>query len=105
MSNYIFIALGLAGFFGAVSLAHGEGRGDEVVVIYNTRVPESKDVAEHYAERRQVPSGQILGFDLPAIESISRMDYRDRLEKPLAKALKDKNLFIFGSGTVPAPNG
>jgi uncharacterized protein (TIGR03790 family) len=105
MSKYIFVALGLAGLFAAVPVAHGQGRGDEVVVIYNTRVPESKDVAEHYAERRQVPSGQVLGFDLSAIETISRMEYRDRLEKPLAKTLRDKNLLTFGSQTVLTTNG
>jgi len=29
--------------------------GDEVVVIYNSRLPESKAVAEYYARARQVP--------------------------------------------------
>src|SRR5207249_1584845 len=83
----------------------GEGRGDEVVVVYNTRVPESKGVAEHYAEVRQVPPAQVLGFDLPGIETISRTDYRDRLEKPLAKALRDKKLLRWGPGTITTTNG
>ncbi len=42
------------------------GQGDEVVVIYNTRVPESKEVAEHYAGLRHVPADQVFGFDLTA---------------------------------------
>ena len=33
--------------------------GDEVVVIYNSRVPESKGVAEYYARMRQVPEKQL----------------------------------------------
>ena len=36
--------------------------GDEVVVVYNSRVPESKAVAEYYAQVRQVPEKQILRF-------------------------------------------
>ena len=46
--------------------------GDEVVVIYNTRVPESKIVAEHYAEARQVPRKRVFGHELPEREDISR---------------------------------
>jgi len=71
--------------------------GDQVVVIYNTRVPESKGVAEHYAERRHVPAGQIFGFDLTTNEVMSRAEYRDKLEKPLANALEDKKLWHVGS--------
>ena len=32
--------------------------GESVVVVYNSRMPLSKKVAEHYAEKRQVPSEQ-----------------------------------------------
>ena len=39
--------------------------GDEVVVIYNSRLAGSKVVAEHYARMRQVPEAQIYGLDLP----------------------------------------
>ena len=34
----------------------GAAGGDEVVVVYNSRVPASKAVAEHYAAARQVPA-------------------------------------------------
>src|SRR5271165_5432408 len=56
------------------------GQGSQVVVVYNTRVAESKSVAEHYAEVRQVPDGQVLGLDLPDNETISRADFHDRLQ-------------------------
>ncbi len=87
----------------AVSLLRGAG--DEVVVIYNNRLPESKSVAEHYAERRQVPANQIFGFGLPVTESMTRVEFRDLLQKPLAKALEDEKLFRFGSESIPATNG
>ena len=56
--------------------------GSTVVVIYNSDMPESKGVAEYYAQRRNVPAGQICGFGLPKTEAISRADYLDKLEKP-----------------------
>ena len=45
--------------------------GDEVIVIYNSRVPESKSVADYYAERRHVPASQIFGFDMTPIRILS----------------------------------
>ena len=46
--------------------------GEEVVVIYNSRLPESKAVADHYAQLRQVPENQIYGFALTTNEEMSR---------------------------------
>jgi uncharacterized protein (TIGR03790 family) len=79
--------------------------GDEVVVIYNTRVPESKTVAEHYAQMRQVPEKQIYGFALTADEEMSRAEFRDSLQLPLAKKLEADGLWKFAPLTIPATNG
>jgi uncharacterized protein (TIGR03790 family) len=79
--------------------------GEEVVLIYNTSVPESKMVAEHYAKVRQVPAKQIYGFKLPLTEEISRAEFRDSLQLPLAKKLEKDGLWTFGSVTIPATNG
>jgi uncharacterized protein (TIGR03790 family) len=82
------------------------GKGGEVVVVFNTSSAESRDVAYHYAARRGVPTNQIFGFALPEIEQISRADFRDKLQKPLLKALEDNRFFVFGrrpSGTNELP--
>src|SRR5262245_15597937 len=50
--------------FSAALTLHSADSGASVVVIYNTKVPESKQVADYYAQRRQVPSSQVLGFEL-----------------------------------------
>ena len=83
---------------------HAAGPGDEVIVIYNSRMPESKDVAEHYAERRQVPASQVFGFDLTTDEGMSREEFNNSLEKPLAKMLEDKKLWHVGSEIVHSTN-
>lgn len=69
--------------------------GTAVVVVYNSRMPESKEVARHYAERRKVPASQVIGFDLPTSETMTRAEYRNDLEKPLLKFLEKKDLFSF----------
>jgi uncharacterized protein (TIGR03790 family) len=97
--------LKIVAFFALTGVLRAAGPGEEVIVVYNTRVPESKGVAEHYAERRQVPAGQIFGFALSTNESMSRAEYRDSLEKPLAKALEDKKLWHVGSEVIHGTNG
>ena len=79
--------------------------GDEVVVIYNSRMPESKAVAEHYAAARQVPAKQIFSFALTTNEVMTRADFTDFLQKPLAEKLEATKLWKFGKVTFPATNG
>jgi uncharacterized protein (TIGR03790 family) len=79
--------------------AHG-APGDEVAVIYNSNVPESKSLAEYYAERRHVPKDRLFGFDLPSAETMTRHDYEQRLAQPFLKKLRDHKLF-----TYPASGG
>src|SRR5262245_3781441 len=82
---------------GVTTRLHGSNPGGEVVVVYNTRLPESKAIAEFYAQQRQVPKNQIFGFALPLTEDIPRREFRDSLQKPLAKTLTDKKLWRMGS--------
>ena len=86
----------------ATAAAPATNSGDEVVVVYNSRLPESKDIAQHYAERRRVPSGQLLGMPLSTNEEISRVEFRDSLQKPLARELEKKHLWHMDLQLVPA---
>jgi len=104
MTRFLII-LGLLGLSGGAPLLHAADRGDEVIVIYNTRVPESRDVAEHYAEMRRVPADQVLGFDLPSDETMTRAEFHYWLEKPLLKILENQNLLHFGVQVIPTTNG
>ena len=68
-----------------------------MVVVYNRHVPESKAVAEYYAKLRHVPARQIYGFTLTTNEQMSRDEFRDSLQMPLARQLEDAGLWRFGS--------
>ena len=70
------------------------GVGDSVVVVYNKNLPESRMVAEHYAQRRNVPTNQLFGVDVDATsEVISRTEFRDRLQQPVFDWLVAQKLF------------
>jgi uncharacterized protein (TIGR03790 family) len=84
---------------------HTFAGGDEVVVVYNSKLAESKAVAFNYARLRDVPKEQVLGFELPEGETMSRGEYRDSLERPLLKKLEALKLWRLGAGTLPGTNG
>jgi len=84
-------------------LAHAGG--DEVVIVYNKHMPGSRSVAEYYAKMRQVPPKQIYGFSLTTDEVMSRDEFRDALQLPLARRLQSDGLWQFGSVTNLATNG
>lgn len=83
----------------------GQAGGEEVVVIYNSKLPESKALADFYARKRDVPPSQILGFALSDQEAITRTEFRQTLQKPLAKRLEDLKLWRSGRGDLPGTNG
>jgi uncharacterized protein (TIGR03790 family) len=82
----------------------GANPADEVIVVYNSnsRVPESKRLAEYYAARRHVPTNQIFGFDLSTGLEMSRAEFRDSLQKPLAKLLERQKLWRFKTEIIRA---
>jgi uncharacterized protein (TIGR03790 family) len=93
-----------ATFFALAALAAGAAeRGEAVVVVYNQNFPESKKVAEHYAQRRNVPANHLLGVDVNAgSETMSRAEFRDRLEKPIFDWLVDRKFFTPNPQKPPA---
>jgi uncharacterized protein (TIGR03790 family) len=86
-------------------LAPATGRAaTEVVVVFNARVPESKEVADYYALRRQVPKEQVFGLELPTNEAMSRREFLDQLQQPLLRKLEDGKLLVFSPATNTAPD-
>lgn len=79
--------------------------GDEVVVVYNKQVPESKSVAQHYAKMRQVPDKQVYGFSMTTNEVMTRQEFRNSLQKPLADRLKTSGVWRFAWVAENTTNG
>lgn len=75
--------------------------GEEVAVVYSRQIPESKEIALHYASERGVRASQLIELDLPAGETITRSAYRETLEQPLLAELQKRGLMTLG----PVPGG
>jgi len=78
------------------------GLGESAVVVYNNDMPESKEVALHYAKLRKVPEDQVIGFPLDKKETISRATFESSLYKPLYQFFKEQELFETDYEIVPA---
>lgn len=98
-----FAALIILGWF---TTAMAADTGKSVVVVYNTKIPASREVAEHYAKAREVPADQLVGFDLPEGESMTRTEFRFQLQEPLFKKFTAAGWFKtkldFGGGHIAA---
>lgn len=79
--------------------------GNQVVVVYNKKMPESRAVAEYYAKMRNVPPSQVFGFSLPTNEVMTRQEFKDELQWPLAIKLKSSGLWKLGETTIVGANG
>lgn len=58
------------------------------LVVFNTRDPESRALADYYAERRSIPQDNLIGLDAPTAEEITREQYTDAIEMPLRKVFE-----------------
>lgn len=82
----------------AVALVAGRAQeGRSVVVLYNSKMPASKSLAEYYAEKRAVPSEQVIGLPLPEKEIITRDEYRNDLVEPFLHKLEALKLMTFST--------
>jgi len=89
------VRIGLALSFIAMPIAAGGGApsdGSQVVVVYNSRLPESRDLANYYAQKRTVPTDQVIGFSLPTSEQITRHEFESHLQIPLVRKLEKAKL-------------
>ena len=79
--------------------------GEEVVVVYNSKSADSKAIAGYYADKRNVPKAQVFGFELSTGEEMSRVEFRDGLQLPLARKLEANKLWRIGTLESKVTNG
>ncbi|MEM9445888.1 MAG: TIGR03790 family protein [Verrucomicrobiota bacterium] len=64
----------------------------KILVIYNHNAPDSKELAEYYAQKRNIPNDRILAVNAPITEQITREQYDKFIRKPLEAYLLEKRL-------------
>jgi uncharacterized protein (TIGR03790 family) len=61
---------------------------DDLVVVFNRKMPGSQDVAGYYASRRGVPAANLLGVEVSSAEEMSRADFDRALAPPVKEAVE-----------------
>jgi uncharacterized protein (TIGR03790 family) len=56
---------------------------ESVAILYNSAVPESRQLAEIYRAARSIPAANLIGLKMPAMPDISRADYDTSILLPL----------------------
>lgn len=65
---------------------------DQLLLIVNRNMPESRELAELYAATRGVPDGRILELDLPQGESMGERAYRQKVVPAVRGFLREHEL-------------
>lgn len=79
----------------------GQPSGEQVAVVFNSKLPESRAVAEHYAQLRKVPAQQVFGLDMSTGETVTRAEFRENLQGPILRELEQRRLLNFAPGKSP----
>lgn len=69
---------------------------ESVAVVYNSNIPQSMDLAGHYAQMRNIPLENLVGIPLPERGQISRIAYNTSLRDPLRKAFSARGWWTLG---------
>jgi uncharacterized protein (TIGR03790 family) len=64
------------------------------LVLFNSNDAESAELARYYASKRSIPAAQVIGFDLPAGEEITREVFNRQIADPLRNQLIEKGWWL-----------
>ncbi|MBL9175001.1 MAG: TIGR03790 family protein [Verrucomicrobiales bacterium] len=83
-------------------------RGDDasqVAILFNTRSPRSREVAEFYGRSRGVPADQWIGLECSSETTLTRTAYETEIQTPLRRILAERGLAKFDPATPALMTG
>ena len=60
-----------------------------VLVILNTRSPDSVAIADYYVQKRRVPPVNVCRLACPTTEECTRQEYQEQIQKPVQQLLAE----------------
>jgi uncharacterized protein (TIGR03790 family) len=80
--------------------------GKSILLVSNALSQPSAAIADYYAGRRAVPTSQLLRLTVPLEEEVSRREYEQKIEGPIARwlsanAAQDRILYIVLTKDIP----
>ncbi|GAA5494147.1 TIGR03790 family protein [Rubritalea squalenifaciens DSM 18772] len=69
---------------------------ESIIILYNSDDAQSKELAEYYANKREIPLTQLVGLPLPKKRHITRDEYNTLIKEPLVKLFDQKSWWQTG---------
>lgn len=91
-------------FFASAAVA-GDDPSRRVLVVYNESEPESKPLAQYYAQRRGIPVERLCGIRVRNAETISRKEFNQQIRAPILRFMEEHSLLLRLPNTVKGPDG
>jgi uncharacterized protein (TIGR03790 family) len=91
LTLFTFLVTTILGFGAKPSIPR-----EAVAVLYNSDMPESKELAEYYMRIREIPAENLIGLPLSKKGKITRGEYQESLETPLRKHFTEKGWWELG---------
>lgn len=98
----LYFLLLILGFIIASTL-RGEAKSlnaEQVAVIYNSNIRESRELAEAYAQARHIPENQVLGIDCSDAEDIDRANFALTIKNIVLAEGKVREWWSFSGRTL-----
>src|SRR4051812_604051 len=73
------------------------------IVVFNSSVPESVELAKFYAQKRGIARDHLVGLDCPKEEEISREDYDRTIAGPLRDIFKKRGWWTVSQSAEGGP--
>jgi len=68
------------------------------IVVFNTDIPESVELAKFYAQKRGIARDHLVGLSVSRTEEISRLEYDTMIRDPLRKVFKERGWWTLEKG-------
>jgi uncharacterized protein (TIGR03790 family) len=91
LNPFFLCVVSLAGLLMSSLVGEAADEADRVVILVNTNDPGSAEIAEYYAEKRGIPTDNIIELEMPTEETISVREFVDAIYNPLLNALIDQD--------------
>ncbi|MFK7851737.1 MAG: TIGR03790 family protein [Akkermansiaceae bacterium] len=91
-SRFLLTTILLLTLFSGLSYANRLSS-EDILVVFNRSIPESKKLADFYIEQRNIPKNQVLGLEMPKKQDISRTEFEESIRTPLLTFFDDEQLW------------
>lgn len=83
----------------ATSLTAAPIAPESVAIIYNSKDPLSKDLAEFYIEKRNIPKANLIPLNVSTKGEIDRQEFNQTIRDPLRKIFNNRNWWVLHRNT------